>query len=569
DAPAARRPRRAAMGAAAGRTLRRGHRVVDGAGCAARRHPGRAEDQLPARRGPLRGRGAGRVARVGRRRAARPRRAGLGAAAAPRPPRHPAAGLTARAGGAHRRLHRGAREPAPRTRGRPRRPAPARGVRPLGGDGVGPRGAVGAGARRRRPARPSRHRPARGLRGGLRGPGGAAARRPQPGQPHPRRPRHAALARDRPEADGRRPRLRAVAGAQPGGRPLRPRRRPAACAAAAAGARVRDVAAGAAAGSGVGARADGGVGAVAAGHLAGRGHPAAGAGRAARGGGVGRRRRGRLRRVPTRHGPHRGQTDSMKLPTILRRASRATPSTTAAPQPRPRPVERPRAALRSPSRGPVHKVQRLPENHLRKDDSGDDAPRWMRRAAGISWRLLVILAVVVVLVYATARIQLVFVAVFLALVFTSVLRPLVNLLDRWIPRGLAVLASLLAAILVMGGIVTFVVQSVRGQWEDLSEEFSAGIQDLLSQLEHLPFGLSVTTEQIQEWIAQGEEWIRENQDRIIDQAATGAAEGAGSLFQGFAILALATFCTVFFLARGSQMWEWFVNQLPARVREKW
>lgn len=259
----------------------------------------------------------------------------------------------------------------------------------------------------------------------------------------------------------------------------------------------------------------------------------------------------------------------MKLPTILRRASRATPSTTAAPQPRPRPVERPRAALRSPSRGPVHKVQRLPENHLRKDDSGDDAPRWMRRAAGISWRLLVILAVVVVLVYATARIQLVFVAVFLALVFTSVLRPLVNLLDRWIPRGLAVLASLLAAILVMGGIVTFVVQSVRGQWEDLSEEFSAGIQDLLSQLEHLPFGLSVTTEQIQEWIAQGEEWIRENQDRIIDQAATGAAEGAGSLFQGFAILALATFCTVFFLARGSQMWEWFVNQLPARVREKW
>ena len=206
---------------------------------------------------------------------------------------------------------------------------------------------------------------------------------------------------------------------------------------------------------------------------------------------------------------------------------------------------------------------------MRLEENGDGAPRWMRKAAGISWRLLVILAVVVILVYATARIQLVFVAVFLALVFTSVLRPLVNVLDRWIPRALAVVVSLLASILVMGGIVTFVVQSVRGQWQNLSVEFSAGIQDLLSQLEHLPFGLTVTSDQIKDWISQGEQWIQENQQDLINRAATGAAEGAGSLFEVFAILAIATFCTVFFLARGSQMWAWFINQLPGRIRETW
>ncbi|WP_156251057.1 AI-2E family transporter [Pseudactinotalea terrae] len=259
----------------------------------------------------------------------------------------------------------------------------------------------------------------------------------------------------------------------------------------------------------------------------------------------------------------------MKMPSILRRASRATPSTTAIPQP-----DQDRSAAHRPvmirsSRGSTPRVRRLPEGHMRLEESGDGAPRWMRKAAGISWRLLVILAVVVVLVYATARIQLVFVAVFLALVFSSVLRPLVNLLSRWIPRGLAVVASLLAAILVMGGIVTFVVQSVRGQWQNLSEEFTAGMQDLLGQLEHLPFGMSVSADQLREWFQQGEQWIQENQDTLINRAATGAAEGAGSLFEVFAILALATFCTVFFLARGSQMWEWFINQLPARVREKW
>jgi predicted PurR-regulated permease PerM len=260
----------------------------------------------------------------------------------------------------------------------------------------------------------------------------------------------------------------------------------------------------------------------------------------------------------------------MRLPTILRRPSRATPSSTATPLPESRP-ESPRQAVSLPpsSRGGQVRVRRLPENHLRIEDSGDGAPRWMRKAAGVSWRLLVILAVVVVLVYATARIQLVFVAVFLALVFTSVLRPLVNLLDRWIPRGLAVLSSLLASLLVIGGLVTFIVQSVRGQWSQLSEEFNQGIQDLLGQLEHLPFGLSLTSEQIQDWISQGQQWLEDNQGELLDRAASGAAEGAGSLFEVFATLALATFLTVFFLARGSQMWAWCVNQLPAKVRENW
>ena len=37
----------------------------------------------------------------------------------------------------------------------------------------------------------------------------------------------------------------------------------------------------------------------------------------------------------------------------------------------------------------------------------------------------------------------------------------------------------------------------------------------------------------------------------------------------FTALALAIFCTVFFLARGREMWTWFLNQLPSRVRDSW
>src|SRR5690606_18680637 len=127
----------------------------------------------------------------------------------------------------------------------------------------------------------------------------------------------------------------------------------------------------------------------------------------------GSRRHGPGWRSPTRSRPGDrivtgtrpvGQTGGMKVPALLRRrASRAAPSTTATPQP---PESRPLrpVARRPPSRGPSTRVRRMPVGHLRLDENGDGAPRWMRKAAGMSWRLLVILAVVVVLVYATARI---------------------------------------------------------------------------------------------------------------------------------------------------------------------
>ena len=48
-----------------------------------------------------------------------------------------------------------------------------------------------------------------------------------------------------------------------------------------------------------------------------------------------------------------------------------------------------------------------------------------------------------------------------------------------------------------------------------------------------------------------------------------AGHQLGSVAIVFMVLALATFCTVFFLARGATMWHWFLNQLPSGVRQTW
>lgn len=193
------------------------------------------------------------------------------------------------------------------------------------------------------------------------------------------------------------------------------------------------------------------------------------------------------------------------------------------------------------------------------------APRWLRGAAGVSWRLLVVIAMIALIFYATSRVQLLFVAVFLAFVFTAVLRPAVDYLSRGMPRGLATALSLLAGIVFFLGLLTYVGYSIANQWNDLTKQFSDGIGQITDFLENGPLPFSITNDQIAEWISNGQQWVQEHAGDLASQAAA----GAGSVVEVFTALALAIFCTVFFLARGREMWTWFLNQLPSRVRDSW
>lgn len=211
---------------------------------------------------------------------------------------------------------------------------------------------------------------------------------------------------------------------------------------------------------------------------------------------------------------------------------------------------------------PPHKVAGGRRRPVPVSGPEQTAPRWLRQMAGVFWRLIVVVAGLALIVFATSKVQLLFVAVFLALVLTAVLRPLVDLLDRVMPRGLATALALLAGVLVLAGMLTYVVYSIANQWADLSTQFADGIQRIIDWLEHgSPF--TVTNDQLVEWIQQGRKWLTDNAGNLAGQLAA----GAGSVVEVFTCLALAVFCAIFFLARGSQMWTWFLNQLPARVRD--
>lgn len=194
--------------------------------------------------------------------------------------------------------------------------------------------------------------------------------------------------------------------------------------------------------------------------------------------------------------------------------------------------------------------------------AGFGAP-WIRSTGDLAWKLIGIGLAVALVFYVVSLVQLVFVALFLALVFTSVLLPLGDLYDRVMPRGLAMAASLLTAVLAVGGLVTYVVSSVVSRWEELAAEFGTGLSDLAVLVTDIPLVASLGTPG--QWLQDGGAWLQEN----AGSYAGTAAQSAGIIGEGATAVVLAIFCTVFFLTQGSRMWRWVLSLVPTDRHDRW
>jgi predicted PurR-regulated permease PerM len=188
---------------------------------------------------------------------------------------------------------------------------------------------------------------------------------------------------------------------------------------------------------------------------------------------------------------------------------------------------------------------------------------WIRSTGDLAWKLIGIGLAVALVFYVVSLVQLVFVALFLALVFTTVLLPLGDLYDRVMPRGLAMAASLLTAVLAVGALVTYVVSSVVSRWEDLATEFGTGLKDLAVLVTDIPLLADLGTPG--DWLKDGGAWLQANAGSYV----TTAAESAGSIAEGATAVVLAIFCTVFFLTQGERMWRWVLTLVPEDRHDRW
>ncbi|MFJ3640300.1 AI-2E family transporter [Streptomyces sp. NPDC090108] len=189
---------------------------------------------------------------------------------------------------------------------------------------------------------------------------------------------------------------------------------------------------------------------------------------------------------------------------------------------------------------------------------------WLRVTAAYSWRLILVGIVVYGVFTVLGRFQLIAVSLFLALIITSVLRPVADLLDRVLPRPLSVALALIGSILLMLGLLALVGNAVAGESDRLAGEFRGGVHRVETWLQRPPFRLSPGT--LSDLQGQLTDYISSHRAGLLSTAVSGLGRIVELITGG----ALALFASVFFIHSGEHMWCWAREQLlPRGARRAW
>ena len=187
----------------------------------------------------------------------------------------------------------------------------------------------------------------------------------------------------------------------------------------------------------------------------------------------------------------------------------------------------------------------------------------VRKAAAWAWRLLVILAAVVALLWAFKRLELIFVPVALAIILAALLLPPVDFLTRrGAPRGGAVALVLLSGIAVVGGILTFVITQFIEGVPALAKQVTASIEGVSGWLQHGP--LDISPEQIDQVRKSAIEALQNNQAKLT----SGALSTASTVTEIVTGALLVLFTLIFVLLGGRNIFAFVTKIFPDNVREQ-
>ncbi|MGB7869493.1 MAG: AI-2E family transporter [Mycobacterium sp.] len=187
----------------------------------------------------------------------------------------------------------------------------------------------------------------------------------------------------------------------------------------------------------------------------------------------------------------------------------------------------------------------------------------VRKAAAWSWRLLVILAALVALLWVIARLEIIVVPLLLALMLSALLVPAVDWLDRrGAPRGGAVALVILAAFAVLGGILTFVISQFVVGLPDLVNQVTRSIDSAKKWLIEGPLHLS--RQQIDNAGNAAIQALQNNQAKLT----SGALSTAATVTEILTAALLMFFTLIFFLYGGRNIWQYVTKIFPAHVRDR-
>jgi predicted PurR-regulated permease PerM len=197
------------------------------------------------------------------------------------------------------------------------------------------------------------------------------------------------------------------------------------------------------------------------------------------------------------------------------------------------------------------------------DDVTAVVPRGLRVGAALSWRFLVVVAAMYVVIYLVGYLSVVVIPLSIALLLAALLAPLVfQLVKIHVPRGLAAAIVLIAGLAVLGGLLTFVITQFTDGLPELQKQLGQSLAQIKDWLIKGPFHLG--QDQFQGYIDKAIAFLQQNTGTLTSGALTTAAT-IGEVLTGFA---LTLFILIFFLSGGEKIWAFLVRGVPLPVRTR-
>ncbi|WP_336250926.1 AI-2E family transporter [Stomatohabitans albus] len=182
------------------------------------------------------------------------------------------------------------------------------------------------------------------------------------------------------------------------------------------------------------------------------------------------------------------------------------------------------------------------------------------------WCFVIILALnaLQLLGAVASKITLVIIPLALAVLLSMLLNPVVDLIQRWIPklpRGISAIVVVIAFFGIALTAVSIAITELIGSAQNLSGFVDQSIQVLSEWLKNTP--LNINSDFLGEIQMKATEWIQSNWQSITNNAV---ALGSNVAAMGTSTL-LLILGLIYFLADGKKIWRWVVKLLPKFAEE--
>ena len=186
-------------------------------------------------------------------------------------------------------------------------------------------------------------------------------------------------------------------------------------------------------------------------------------------------------------------------------------------------------------------------------------PDTLKTWAGITWRVLVILAGFGVLIFLMGQISIVLIALFLAAFFTALASPIMSFLQRRAHLH-KVIAMILAIIIIGAAIVVvlgIVIRSIINEAPALSQSITQSVSEIQKWTSGPPLNLS--DDDFSNYVTEVENWGK-NFALDIGSSALGSV---GDIVLGGSVF---IFGVIFFMLARTMIWQWVISWMPTRSR---